>query len=353
MGLEALVARPSAGRKARGNARRTAGVFVWGLFLPWGLLRQWGLFLLAAAALSGCAGLVPQTAVLREAQPQAMGLPEKVELTSVPFFAQDEYQCGPAALATVLDAYGAKVTPEELVPQVYLPERKGSLQVEMLAAARRHGMVSYLLAPKFEDLLREIAAGNPVIVLWDQAPFGTWHYAVAVGYDYEKGKLVLRSGGTERQQVPFAIHEFLWMRGAYWAMVAVPPDRIPATAEETRWLSSVAALERPDPRAAQTAYQTFLKHWPDNTNASVGLANTYYAQGNLRQAEAILRDAAARDPSSEIVLNNLAQTLSDENRDEEALPFIERASALRGPHADAVDQTREAILGRIAAKRKN
>ena len=60
---------------------------------------------------------------------------------------------------------GVKVTPEELVPQVYLPERKGSLQVEMLAAARRHGMVSYQLAPRFEDVLREIAAGTPVVVL--------------------------------------------------------------------------------------------------------------------------------------------------------------------------------------------
>jgi hypothetical protein len=37
------------------------------------------------------------------------------------------------------------------VPQVYLPARKGSLQVEMLAAARRHGLVSYQLAPSKVD----------------------------------------------------------------------------------------------------------------------------------------------------------------------------------------------------------
>lgn len=341
MGLEALAATSlEAGRKARENARLTAGVFVWGL-------------LLSTLLLSGCAGLVPQTTVLSEAQPASMGLPEKVELTQVPFFAQTEYQCGPAALATVLDAFGAKVTPEELAPQVYLPERKGSLQIEMLAAARRHGMVSYLLAPRFEDLLREIAAGNPVIVLWDQSPFGTWHYAVAMGYDYEKGKLLLRSGDTERQQVPFAVHELLWMRSAYWAMVALPPDRIPATAEEGRWLSSVAALERADVRAARIGYETFLKRWPGNTSAAIGLANTYYSLGELKQAEGVLREAAVRDPASEIVLNNLAQILSDQNRDDEALPLIDQAAALRGPHAAAVDQTREAILGRIAAKRKN
>ena len=90
----------------------------------------------------------PQTAELRAALPR--GLPEKVELTQVPFFPQEEYQCGPAALATALASFGVKVTPEELVPQVYIPERKGSLQVEMLAAARRHGLVSYQLAPRLK-----------------------------------------------------------------------------------------------------------------------------------------------------------------------------------------------------------
>jgi hypothetical protein len=338
VGLEALV--PSAckaGRKARENARLAAGVFFCSL-----------IFL----GLSGCASLFPQTAQLRNGLPE--GLPEIVELKHVPFFPQDEYQCGPASLATALGAAGAKVTPEELVPQVYLPERKGSLQVEMLAAARRHGMVSYLLAPRFEDLLREIAAGNPVIVLQDQSPVGGWHYAVAVGYDYERGSMTFRSGETERQRLTFPVHEFLWMRSGYWAMVALPPDRIPATADEARFLSAVAALERAgDAGAARVAYASFLKRWPQNINAAIGLANAYHSLGDLKQAEQVLRDAAARAPDSAIVLNNLAQTLSDQNRDEEALPVINRAAGVAGPHAAAIAETRQAILGRLAARKKN
>src|SRR5437588_472596 len=134
----------------------------------------------SADLLAGCASLWPQTAQLREGLPA--GLPERVELTQVPFFPQSEYQCGPAALATALASFGVKVTPEDLVPQVYLPQRKGSLQIEMMAAARRHGMVSYQLAPRFEDVLRELSAGNPVIVLQNLGFGGGWHYAVAVGY---------------------------------------------------------------------------------------------------------------------------------------------------------------------------
>jgi hypothetical protein len=308
------------------------------------------------AALSGCASLVPQTKELAQGGlPQ--GLPEKVELTEVPFFPQLEYQCGPAALATVLVSAGAKTTPDELVSQVYIPERKGSLQVEMLAAARRHGMVSYALAPRFEDTLREIAAGTPVVVLQNHGIFTAgWHYAVAVGYDYSLGTLVLRSGTLERDVLPFAAHEVVWMRSGYWAMVAVPPDRIPATAEEKSWLNAIAAFERGgDARAARLAYKTFLGRWPENVNARVGLANTHHALGELAEAEAALREAARRDPESVVVLNNLAQTLSDLGRHQEALAVIERASAAGGPaggtFAGAVHNTRETILERIEKQR--
>jgi hypothetical protein len=309
------------------NARCIAGVFI--LLL-----------------LGGCASLAPQTATLRDALPAE--LHGRVELTEVPFFAQSEYQCGPAALATVLTASRVKVTPEDLVPQVYLPERKGSLQVEMLAAARRHGLVSYQLAPRFEDLLREIAAGNPVIVLQNLGLRDGWHYAVAMGYDYDWGKLYLRSGENKRQVMPFVLHELVWMRSGYWAMVALPPDRIPATADESRWLTAVAALERASgPRAARTGYETFLKRWPANVNAAVGLANTHHALGELKQAESVLRTAARENPESVIVLNNLAQTLSDQGKDAEALPVIERAATLGGPFASSVEETKRGIQQRL------
>ena len=292
----------------------------------------------------------PQTAELRRALPQ--GLPERAELRAVPFFPQEEYQCGPAALATVLAAAGVKVTPEELVPQVYLPERKGSLQVEMLAAARRHNLVSYQLAPRFEDLLRELTAGNPVIVLQNLGVADGWHYAVAVGYDYSLGTLVLRSGTQERDVMPFAAHEVFWMRSGYWAMVALPPDRIPATAEEKSWLNAIAAFERiGDANGARVAYKTFLGRWPENVNAHIGLANTHYTLGELAQAEAVLRDAARREPESVVVLNNLAQTLSDLGRNEEALPLTDKALAMGGPFSGAVQKTRETILQRLAKKR--
>ena len=57
------------------------------------------------------------------------------------------------------------MNPDSLTDEVDIPGRKGSLQVEMLAGARRNGLLAYVLAPELKDVLAEVAAGNPVVVL--------------------------------------------------------------------------------------------------------------------------------------------------------------------------------------------
>lgn len=303
-------------------------------------------------ALSGCASLVPQTMGLRDAWPT--GVPVRTELGEAPFFPQQDYQCGPAALATTLVHAGVQVTPEELVKLVYLPARQGSLQIEMLAAPRRYSRVSYQIAPRFDDLLREVAAGNPVIVLQDTGvgPITNWHYAVVIGFDYPAGELYLRSGETKRLAIPFTVFEYTWKKSHYWAMLTLPPDRIPATAAEAGYLAAISAMERVgEAHAAISAYSAFLERWPDNVVASIGLANRYYALGALREAEIVLRRAAARHPDSVAVLNNLAQTLSDLGRNDEALALSERAVRLdESPFAAAARETHALILQRMGSK---
>ena len=306
---------------------------------------------LLLALLAGCAQLVPQTIALRTGWPQ--GVAQTVELTSVPFFPQVDYQCGPAALATVLSYTGVPVTPEPLVSQVFLPSRQGSLQIEMLATPRRYGRVSYPLAPRYPDLLREVAAGNPVIVLQDVGPmFTQWHYAVVNGFEYPSGTVWLRSGTQPRQAMPFTAFERSWMKSGYWAMVVTPPDRIPVTATEDGWMSAVLAMARSEQGDAATqAYAAALKRWPDNLPAAIGLANQYHSRGALVDAAAVLRTAQKRHPQSTIVVNNLAQTLSDQGRHAEALAQIDKVSDPQGPFAAEIRSTRQLILQRIDQKK--
>jgi hypothetical protein len=309
---------------------------------------------LAAALLAGCAQLVPQTVALRTAWPE--GVTQTAELKSVPFFPQEDYQCGPAALATVLAYSGVAITPDPLVKQVFVPARHGSLQVEMLAAPRSYGRVSYQLAPKYSDVLREVAAGNPVVVLQDvglMSPFvPQWHYAVVNGFDYPSGTIYLRSGRNPRQEMPFTYFEREWSAGKYWAMVVTPPDRIPVTATEDGWVSAVIAMGRAGGNeAAIKGYDTALKRWPGNLPAMIGLANIYNAKGDNARAIAILREAQGKHPQSTIVANNLAQALSDAGRNTEALAQIDKVADPNGPFAAEIKSTRTLILQRMAQQK--
>jgi len=302
-----------------------------------------------AALLAACAPLVPQTVALRTDWPA--GVPQQVEVARVPFFPQEDYQCGPAALATVLAHSGVDIRPEALVADVWVPARRGSLQLEMLAGARRHGRVSYHLAPRYGDLLREVAAGHPVIVLQDvglHPLLRQWHYAVVNGFDYGTGSVFLRSGTNPRKEMPFTAFERSWMPGQYWAMVALPPDRIAVTATEARWLEALSAFARSArPETSARAYAAALRRWPDSLAAAVGLANHLHAQGALADATQVLRQALRRHPESVILRNNLAQTLSDQGRHREALAQIEPLRDPAGPFANEVRATREQIQQRL------
>lgn len=291
--------------------------------------------------LTGCA--TPQVTALLAQLPAA--LPERAQLASTPFYPQEIYQCGPAALATVLVHAGVATTPEALVSQVYLPDRKGSLQAEMLAATRRHGLVAYPLAPRMEDVLREVAAGTPVVVLqnltFSFAPL--WHYAVTIGYDLPRGEITLRSGVTRKLLMTLGNFEGTWARSAYWAMVALPPDRLPASAVEDTYVAAAIALERASPAAARRAYTTALARWPRNLTARIGLGNTAYATKDLAAAEAAYRQATQHHPSAADAWNNFAQVSLDLGRKDEALAAAQRAVALGGPHLAQYKTTLEAI----------
>ena len=299
-----------------------------------------GIFLLG---LAGCAAPQLQALLGRD----SAGIPQRAEFDAVPFYSQEDYQCGPAALAMVLSAAGKAIEPEALRPQVYLPDRHGSLQIEMLAAARRNGFVAIELAPNLSDLLAEIAAGNPVVVLQNLALdwYPAWHYAVAIGYDLKARRITLRSGTERRLQMPLDTFEHTWRRSGYWAMLALPPRRFAASVAVGDYLSAVARLEKAGPTAsAREAYESALQRWPDDLTALIGLGNTAHRAGDLEAAEQTFRRAALVHPRSAAAHNNLAQTLEDLDRHDEALAAARVAVGLGGPLEDVSLRTLDTIV---------
>ncbi len=292
-----------------------------------------GVLLSVPLLIAGCA-TAPSRAVFE--QQWSAQWPERVLLEQVPFFPQDDTLCGPASLAMVAQAAGSRVMPETLTAQVYLPGRQGSLQVEMLAAARRQGMVPYLLRPSLAELVREVAAGEPVLVLQNLSlPFAPqWHYAVVVGYDRATQTVLLHSGTTPRLPMPLATFEHTWARSGRWAVRVAAPNRLPATAEADRWAAAVAPLERVDPAAARVAWQSALARWPDHRISLLGLGNAAYAQGQRADAAAAYQAAAQTHPDFADAWNNLAQVRLELGDLPGAAIAIVRAVALGGPRLE-------------------
>jgi tetratricopeptide (TPR) repeat protein len=299
-----------------------------------------GVFLLLW--LGGCA--TPQTQALLKSN--SGQLPQHVELSEVPFYPQEAHQCGPASLAMALAAGGTEVTPQDLTLQVYLPGREGSLQVELLAATRRNGMFAYELAPELKDVLTEVAGGSPVVVLQNLALswYPMWHYAVVVGYDLQRGEIILRSGLERRVVLPLSTFEHTWKRSGYWAMLALPPGKMPITATEVAYLSASVALEKTgQPKSAEAAYESAIGRWPLNLTARIGMGNSAYALGELTRAEEAYRQATLDHPDSQIAFNNLAQILADQKRYTEALAAANQAVSLGGLEQAAANDTLEKI----------
>ncbi|MBB5321418.1 PA2778 family cysteine peptidase [Marinobacter oulmenensis] len=267
---------------------------------------------LTVMALAGCASAPPWPEDPAGPADTVVQSDADVLVPDVPFYPQEKYQCGPAALATVLNTQGLNTSPEELKDKVYIPGREGSLQVELVATARDYGMLVYPLEPEVDNILAEVSAGNPVLVMqnlgldwWPQ-----WHFAVVVGYNHDAQTLILNTDTREHYAMAYDVFHATWNRAERWAVVALPPSELPATAQPVAFLRSAHDLETTRHYGdALTAYQAAEQRWPDTPtpllaqgNLEYSLANTDRALGHFTRLVDRFRDYAPG-------WNNLAHAL--------------------------------------------
>ena len=278
---------------------------------------------------------------------KAGNVPPRVEIETIPFYSQKAYQCGPAALAMVLNWSGLPISPEDLTAEVFTPQRKGSLQSAMVSAVRRNGRIAYVFT-ELSDLFVEVAAGHPVIILQNLGLswYSVWHYAVVVGYDLSEKYVILRSGNIRRKLMSFQIFEKTWARGNYWGLLILQSNQLPATVKEDLFLNALLGLEEARQfRFAIDGYHTALTQWPKNLTAHIGIGNCYYALGELENAEEALRKAIRLHPKSGPVFNNLSQIFFEQGRKQDALAAAKKAVSLGGPMSSVYQKTLEEIEG--------
>lgn len=287
--------------------------------------------LLSFALLQGCASTLPIEQLAAETGRQTTSA---AFVSDLPFHPQEDYQCGPAALATVLGASGLAISPEDLVPLVYVPGRKGSFQFEMMAAARRHERLAYPLEGGLPALLSELDAGNAVLVLQNLGVnwYPVWHYAVVRGYDLASGTVVLNSGRTENYRVKLSTFERTWQRSQHWGLVVLEAGKVPATGEPDTYFTAISP-QLTGTSAASAAVQEALlvgglERWPSHLELLMARGNQLYAAGQLKEALQQFETAAQHHPSYPYAWNNQAVVAAELGRREQAREAIEKARSL-------------------------
>lgn len=255
--------------------------------------------------LQGCALRAVQSDELRKKPP---AVPASHALSYVPFIEQSAGFCGPATLTMGLQAAGKLVTLAEIGPQVYTPGMRGSLQNDMIGGARRAGMMAIPIKG-MDALVRELAAGNPVVVFENLAIpiLPRWHYALVFGYDLTGERVLMHSGPNANLWVGFREFENDWKLGDYWGLVLFAPGKLSATATELEHLQAAAALENlKKNQEARLAYTAILGRWPTSMTARIGLGNVAFREKSFKDAVGFLKDATVAEPLNAAAWHNLA-----------------------------------------------
>lgn len=145
-------------------------------------------------------------------------------ISDVPFFPQSKYQCGPAALASVLNYHGCRVTPEEIAEAIYKKRLKGTLSIDLTLFARRMGFNARTLKGSISDLKGHISRDRPLIVFQDLGYplLPIRHFSVVIGYDDAEGILILHSGKRKNKVISYEKFLRSWAEMDYWTLLVLP-----------------------------------------------------------------------------------------------------------------------------------
>lgn len=145
------------------------------------------------------------------------------QIPYVPFIEQKDDFCGPASLAMVMNFYGVKVSQEEIAKEIYSPELKGSLSMDLVLYPIKKGFETEMYNGNLDDLKEKIRAMFPLIVsVKERGDRDRTHYMVVWGYDDRSKSVFAHSGRKER--VVMGYDEFLdmWNRADFLTVWMYP-----------------------------------------------------------------------------------------------------------------------------------
>jgi tetratricopeptide (TPR) repeat protein len=249
--------------------------------------------------LVGCQS-TPQADRLR--QHGFSSLPPSHTIDAVPFYPQEQFYCGPTTLSEVFGYYKNDIPPNDIAPKMFIPDKEGSLQLEMITATRQYGFLPYSARGTLSSIMALVSDNIPVIVFQNLSIqlLPQWHYAVVTGFDSEKGTVTLHTGVTPYHEMSFELFERTWARGNYWYLAPVPPN---VTSSEMVPFSYTSAaydmLKVGDKPRALAFLETATKQWPKQWLAYFLLANHFMKTDESRALQWFEKgfDAGQNEPA--------------------------------------------------------
>ena len=142
--------------------------------------------------------------------------------------------------------------------------------------------------------------------------FPVWHYAVLVGFDAGKNRMLLNSGLEREKFMPAPAFLRSWDWAGRWALLALAPGELPARPDADRYLAALADFERnASPDEARRAWLGALEQWPADARPYLALGNLAYAQGDLETAVDQYLGGMVLDRLDPALGNNLATVLGE------------------------------------------
>lgn len=145
-------------------------------------------------------------------------------IKDVPFFPQEDYQCGPASLAGILSYWKVPVSPSEITGEVYSNSAKGTLGIDLAHYAGGKGVSVKIISGSWEELTKLIEAGYPILVFVDLGFLSIQanHFMVVVGYD--KGGVIVNSGKEKGKKMKKRKFLRAWEKNDFWMLLVKPEE---------------------------------------------------------------------------------------------------------------------------------
>ena len=260
----------------------------------------------------------------------------------VPDYIQERNQCGPFALAAVINYWhergliGASISAEEISRKIYSRTAGGVLGIDLYNYANKLDLFARQFNGTTISLRKAIKRQEPVIVLVDygKGSFQINHFMVVSGYS-SKGFVV--HSGSGLKHISEAELQRVWARAWHWALTVrpfLPEERIQRGLDFERRGQLKAALKQ---------YELAREKVPI---VHLYLGNIYYQLKNFQRAEIEYKKAIKLTGDAN-AFNNLAWLYYelDTNLDM-AFEFAQKATELvpdSKTYIDTLDKIRERL----------